>query len=149
MPKIPYNLLSNALRQDTIEIPVGVGVVCVKIQQIDGSLFSDLWAALQVAENANTEANQGDDLVRRRATKSAMQEAWSAVLDPCVVEMGDTKALDDAAPVYAVTLESQKLREAFTVTLLRVIDLYQYGIIAKPPKVGEAAPLATPPETTT
>ena len=153
MPKMPHNLLSNALHQDTIEIPVSTkepreGVVCVVIRQIDGSVYADLWEKMLAAQSADTKAHGGLDIGERRKAREAKYEAWASVVEACAVEMGECPALFDGPGLVA-----REALDSFMVTLLEVINLYQFGVLTSARKIWEseakAAPLATPPETTT
>jgi hypothetical protein len=157
--KIPYNLLSNTLHCDWVAVPISDkdstrGLVSVKIQQINGDVFDELWAAISAAEKADNAAQSDASIENRRAVRTAKLQAWETLVDACVLEFGDLGYLRTAVngkDNNDSSVEAQAIREDFTVNLLGYIKHYQYGTVVDAKKVWAlaSAPLATPPEATT
>jgi len=91
--KISLNLLSTALRKEWVEVPAHptkreLGIGRVKIQEIPGDQFDELYEAVSVTE---TEVKRLDDetphnMKALRDAKRAMREARAALLEACVID---------------------------------------------------------------
>ena len=86
--RIPLNLLSTKLRSDWVEVPAHpflreVGVGRVKLQEVAGDLFDDLWAdcAAAEAEETKQEAASPRDPKKLHEAKAAKDAAWAAIVD--------------------------------------------------------------------
>ena len=124
--EIPINLLSTSLRKGWVEVVAHprlreYGVGRIKLQEIAGDAFDDLWAAVTSAdaEVSALELAPTRDLAKVKAAKKAKSEARAALINACVIDhdaatFSAVVPQEDPASEFGKELVETLIRSGFT-----------------------------------
>ena len=131
--RIPINLLSTQLRKEWIELPAcrfdrSLGVARIKLQEIPGDRFDDLWAQIEATQEAESTLAKATprDAKAYAAAVDAERAAYHALIIACVC--------DHDAAMFQAQCPQEPITSAFGIECFAMLTHAGFS----PDEAGEA-----------